>query len=46
MSLDYLHLSFNPIANPAAVVTAGNARFTVLTARLLRLEYKSMELIL
>ncbi len=36
---DYLHLPFHPIADPAAVVTAGNARFTVLTARLLRLEY-------
>jgi alpha-glucosidase (family GH31 glycosyl hydrolase) len=39
MTLDYLHLPFNPIADPAAVVTAGNVRFTVLTARLLRLEY-------
>jgi alpha-glucosidase (family GH31 glycosyl hydrolase) len=39
MSLDYLHLPFNPIADPAAVVTAGSVRFTVLTSRLLRLEY-------
>ena len=39
MTLDYLHLPFDPIADPAAVVTAGNVRFTVLTARLLRLEY-------
>jgi hypothetical protein len=29
----------NPVPNPAAVVTAGNARFTVLTSRLLRLEW-------
>ena len=39
MSLDYLHLPFNPIADPAAVVTAGSVRFTVLTPHLLRLEY-------
>ncbi|MBK8795928.1 MAG: DUF5110 domain-containing protein [Anaerolineales bacterium] len=39
MSLNYLHLPFNPIADPAAVVTAGSVRVTVLTARLLRLEY-------
>ena len=39
MSLDYLHLRFDPIADPAAVVTAGNVRFTVLTSRLPRLEY-------
>lgn len=39
MSLDYLHLPFDPIADPAAVVTAGNVRFTVLASRLLRLEY-------
>lgn len=29
----------NPVANQAAVVTVGAARFTVLTARLLRLEF-------
>jgi hypothetical protein len=39
MTLDYLHLPFAPIADPAAVVTAGSARFIVLTARLLRLGY-------
>ena len=39
MPFDYLHLPFNPIANPAAIVTAGSVRFTVLTSRLLRLEY-------
>ena len=39
MSQDYLHFPFDPIADPAAVVTAGNVCFTVLTARLLRLEY-------
>ena len=37
--LNYLHLPFNPIADPAAVVTAGNVRFTMITARLLRLEH-------
>jgi alpha-glucosidase (family GH31 glycosyl hydrolase) len=31
--------AFQPIANPAAIVTAKNARFTVLTDRLIRLEY-------
>ncbi len=29
----------NPVAHPAAVVISGKVRFTVLTARLLRLEY-------
>ncbi|MCC7352218.1 MAG: DUF5110 domain-containing protein [Anaerolineae bacterium] len=32
-------LSFDPVADPAAVVTGSSARFTVLTSRLLRLEY-------
>ena len=31
--------SLNPVANPAAVVTEGNARFTVLTDRLIRMEW-------
>lgn len=30
---------YNPAANPGAVVTADNARFTILTERLIRLEY-------
>ena len=29
----------DPLANPSAVVTAGNARFTVLTSRLIRMEW-------
>ncbi|MEH0158043.1 TIM-barrel domain-containing protein [Limibacter armeniacum] len=29
----------NPTANPEAVITDGNVRFTVLTARLIRMEY-------
>jgi alpha-glucosidase (family GH31 glycosyl hydrolase) len=29
----------NPVPNPAAVVTAGNARFTVLTSRMIRMEW-------
>ncbi len=29
----------NPVANPDAVVTSGNARFTVLTDRLIRMEW-------
>lgn len=39
MTPSSLHLPFNPIADSAAVVAAGNVRFTVLTSRLLRLEY-------
>ena len=31
--------AFLPIANPSAVITAKNVRFTVLTDRLIRLEY-------
>lgn len=39
MLLNYLHLPFHPIADPVADVAAGSVRFTVLTARLLRLKY-------
>ncbi len=35
----YARLVFAPVADPAAVVHAGDARFTLLTSRLLRLEY-------
>ena len=31
--------SYNPVANPQAVVTLGNARFTVLTPQLIRMEW-------
>lgn len=31
--------NYNPVANPSAVVTSGNARFTVLTDRVVRMEY-------
>ncbi|MBQ0115116.1 MAG: DUF4968 domain-containing protein, partial [Bacteroidales bacterium] len=31
----------NPVANPNAVVTCGNARFTVLTDRLIRMEWSA-----
>ncbi len=30
---------FDPIANPSSVVIAGNARFTILTSRLIRMEF-------
>ncbi|HWB64561.1 MAG TPA: TIM-barrel domain-containing protein [Chitinophagales bacterium] len=30
---------YNPVANPGAVVVSGNARFTVLTDRVIRMEY-------
>jgi alpha-glucosidase (family GH31 glycosyl hydrolase) len=36
---DHLKPSFDPIAHPDAIILAGNARFTVLTSRLIRLEY-------
>ncbi len=31
--------TYNPVANPQAVVTLGNARFTVLTPQLIRMEW-------
>ncbi|MBN9387244.1 MAG: DUF5110 domain-containing protein [Chloroflexi bacterium] len=34
-----LRIPGNPVAHPGAVVISGKARFTVLTARLIRLEY-------
>ncbi len=33
--------SYNPIANPAAVIVAGHARFTVLTPQLIRMEWSA-----
>jgi hypothetical protein len=30
---------YNPVADPLAVVTSGNARFTILTSKLIRMEY-------
>jgi hypothetical protein len=38
-TLDRIRFRGEPLADPAAVVTAGPARFTVLTSRLLRLEW-------
>jgi alpha-glucosidase (family GH31 glycosyl hydrolase) len=35
----YLAVSYDPVADPAAVVIEGGARFTVLTSRLIRMEY-------
>ncbi len=37
--LNPLRIPGNPLANPDAIVTSGKARFTVLTTRLLRLEW-------
>ena len=34
----------NPVADPAAVVTSGNARFTVLTSQMIRIQYSSFPL--
>lgn len=34
-------LPYNPVANPDAVIISGNARFTVLTASLIRIEYST-----
>ncbi len=39
--LDRIRFRGDPIADPAAVVAAGRARFTVLTGRLLRLEWSA-----
>ena len=33
--------SYNPVAAPSAIVNAGKARFTVLTDRLIRMEYSN-----
>ena len=33
----------NPVANPDAVVTSGNARFTVLTPEMIRIEYSEKQ---
>ncbi len=35
---------YNPVADPEAVVTSGRARFTVLTSRMIRIQYSSKEL--
>jgi alpha-glucosidase (family GH31 glycosyl hydrolase) len=40
---DHFKLDVQPIANPAAIVAAPQARFTVLTSRLLRLEYSPID---
>jgi hypothetical protein len=37
----HLQVPMQPVANPAAVVSAANARFTLLTSRLIRLEYSA-----
>ncbi|MFW5714094.1 MAG: TIM-barrel domain-containing protein [Brevefilum sp.] len=37
--LDFLKLDFQPEANPEAIIQRGPVRFTVLTSRLIRLEY-------
>ena len=35
---------YDPVANPEAVVASGRARFTVLTPRMIRIQYSSREL--
>jgi alpha-glucosidase (family GH31 glycosyl hydrolase) len=42
--LDYLNLDFQPRAHPEAIVQVGPVRFTVLTSRLIRLEYDPKEI--
>ena len=37
----YAQEELNPVADPAAVVISGNARFTVLTSKMIRIEYSS-----
>jgi len=41
--LDSLKIDFQPEANPEAVVQAGPVRFTLLTSRLIRMEYDPAE---
>jgi alpha-glucosidase (family GH31 glycosyl hydrolase) len=41
--LDYLKLDVHPKANPEAIVQVGPVRFTVLTSKLIRLEYNPTE---
>ncbi|GJM42618.1 MAG: alpha-glucosidase [Ardenticatenaceae bacterium] len=36
----HFQLDFQPVANPEAIVVAGSARFTVVTSRLIRLEFE------
>jgi hypothetical protein len=43
MLSNHFELDVQPIANPAAIVTPPHARFTLLTARLLRLEYSPID---
>ncbi len=38
--MQHLRIRFDPIAHPDAVVTAPEVRFTVLTSRLIRMEYQ------
>ena len=40
---DHFKLDVQPIAHPEAIVTAPHVRFTVLTSRLLRLEYSPID---
>ena len=40
---DHFKLDIQPIADPAAIVTAPHVRFTILTSRLLRLEYSPID---
>ena len=40
---DYFTPAFQPIADPAAMITAPHVRFTVLTSRLIRLEYSPID---
>jgi hypothetical protein len=35
----HFNIAFHPVADPQALVTAGKARFSLLTARLVRMEY-------
>lgn len=39
--MDHFKLKFDPVADPQAVIMAGNARFTVLTERVIRMEYSA-----
>src|SRR5512135_3623609 len=40
---DHFKQDYQPVADPAAIVSVPHARFTVLTSRLLRLEYSPID---
>lgn len=42
--VEFAHSSNNPVANPKAIVTSGDMRFTVLTPQMIRIEWSGKQL--